>query len=771
MCTAEGPDHYERDDVTEASLGGEVRTKRAIPEWLFVLGVGVIGMVIFTIPYWFNPYFYYIGDNPESFVPNWHHFGEMLRAGHWPIMESSGWYGGNYAGEAAYSVWNPISLLNFVIVSLFNDLSAGAAFVMIEYMTLLAMGAYLLGREYNASRIPAAVVAIAIPLTGFTLYYEASGWPAGLAAFMYATWFWWAARRFARGASSPLLPFLVGVLAMTNGNPYVALGLLIIMIGVLTELLVRKEIKRFWHVSLMGVCVGAVSALAFLPLLGALPVTDRQELAAIANDTFMVPSLTDLAASSAPTFLPAITNWGGAVRESLPSTYFLWFAIPLLPWLRWKALRKPARSLISLFTVTGVYAVLVLGPSNLWLFRWPIRLIEYLYLGLGVTLAVLLSAGLHKDKIKQRTLATAGLIGVGAYLSFAVRPEYSRMHLLATIAVLVFVFALLHFYRKKGWVGAGAVMLVGTVAVVTYQSARIPYPGVANIESVIQPATSVSRIKEGTKDYQGAYLQLAQQVLVGSTADQDDGEISFGNISVVSGHESVTRYSGIGFSKFFKSLCMDYKGSVCKEAYQKIWRPLKGTDTPLIDAYRIQTLVLQNKLYPEITRGTPPAGWKVALRDNVRTVWTREAPLPHPGRVAWTSSGLQVQSLSSGGTDESIKFTAPGNGGEVVFARLAWPGYTATIDGKKVELIDGDAGLITVKLPPGEHTLALEYVAPGSKLGLYILIGAAGVAVVHTFFWWRSRRRDRDSSTPDEPKDDTAPSADNEPALAGNSGT
>nr|WP_052478123.1 YfhO family protein [Kibdelosporangium sp. MJ126-NF4]CEL16322.1 hypothetical protein [Kibdelosporangium sp. MJ126-NF4]CTQ94246.1 hypothetical protein [Kibdelosporangium sp. MJ126-NF4] len=724
-------------------------TGRSVPEWLWVIGIGLVGALVFLIPYLQNPYFYYIGDNPESFVPNWYHYGQQLLSGVWPTIDSAGWYGGNYIGEAAASTWNPVLVVSYLVVAQFNSLTAAAAFVMVLHLALLAMGAYLLIREYGGTRVPATVFALAVPLSGFTLYYEASGWPAGLSAFVWVTWFWWGARRFARGVSSPLLPFLLGAMAMTIGNPYAALGMIIVLFALSVELLVRKNVRTFVQLAIMGACVGSVAVLVFFPLLGAMSVTSRQELAMIANDTFMVPGVGDLITSSSPSYLPRITNWNGQVRENLPSTYFVWFALPLLPWLRWRSLLTPSRSLISVGVIGGIYAILTFGPSNLWLFRWPIRLIEYLYLAIAVVLAVVLSKGLAKDHVRNRVLATIGIVGVGAYLAAAVRPAYYQMHAVATVLVLLFFFAALYAYNKRGWLAMGAVLIVGTIGIATYQTNRIPYPGVAVGPSIV-PASNVDKVKSGTATYKGAYLQLASQGLVKGTSEQDDGEVMFGNLSVLTGHESVTRYSGIGFTEFTNALCMDYKGSVCPEAYKNAFRPLPDSKIPLIDAMRVQTLVLQDALFPDVVRNPPPKGWSVALRGDGRTVWTRDAPLPYPGRVSWASRGVTVASSTAKPATEQVKFNAPAGGGTLVFARLDWPGYSATIDGRTAEVRNGDAGLITVDVPAGEHTLALDYATPGLRLGVVLVSGATLVVLIQTFWWWRTVRRNRR-------RDDAAP--------------
>src|SRR3712207_4924799 len=179
-----------------------------------------------------------------------------------------------------------------------------------------------------------------------------------------------------------------------------------------------------------------------------------------------------VAASSAPTYVPAILNWGGALIERLPSTYFLWFALPLLPWVRWHGWRRPDRPVTSAVVVAAVFGALTLGPSNLWLFRWPIRLIEYTYLALAVVLALLLSRGLAGDRIRARTLTTVGVVAVGGYLSFAVRPDVAVVHVVAALTVLVLVLLAVAAFHRHGPVLSAAVLVVGTVLVVTYQTGQ-----------------------------------------------------------------------------------------------------------------------------------------------------------------------------------------------------------------------------------------------------------------------------------------------------------
>ncbi len=719
-----------------------------MPEWLVAVCVGVFTLLVFTIPFLLHPFFYYVGDNPESFVPLWHHLGQQILGGHWNTMEVLGWYGGNYAGEAAYTLWNPVDVLNYILVAQFDSLNTAAALVMVEFVALFAMGSYLLAREYGARRVPAVVVGFAVPTAGYTLYYAASGWPAELTAITWVVWFWWACRRFTNGKLTPLVPFLIGVLAITTGNPYAALGMIVVLAGFTVEQIVRRQWRQLVHLLIMGACAGASCALMFLPLLGAMSVTNRETLAMIANNGFMVPHFSDLMASSAPTYLPPIVTFNNAVIETVPSTYFIWFVVPLLPWIRWRTVRsKLSTTLVSLGVITGLFLMIVLGPSNLWLFRWPARLLEYLYSGFGVIVALLLSLGLAKDNIRRRSWITAGIIAVGAYLTLAQTPQYRTIHIEATLIVAALVFGALWLYRNRGGRAFGATLLLGTVAVLAFQTARLPV--VAAGPPPVQPPTSISRVTATSSVYQGTVLQLAQEKGL-TPQDQASGELIFGNQAWMTGHEMINHYSGIGFQVFQQALCMDYKGQVCQDAYRRLWRTVPGTDVDLVDALRVRTLVIQRSEFPAQADQVPPSGWRVAATDHDRTVWVRgPLPVPYPGRVNWASQGTTINSASAGASAETINYSAP-DGGQVMLAALDWPGYSATVDGRPLSLRNGPDGFIAITLPPGNHVVNVTFRQAGLRLGAYVLALATVIALVQAVWLWvdERRRRRRGESRP-----------------------
>jgi hypothetical protein len=721
--------------------GTRLAPGRRIPEWAVAVGVGGFVAIVMIIPFLLRHDFYYTGDNPESFVPLWHHFGEQLRAGHWPTVDPAGWYGGNYAAEGTYSLWNPVQGLDYVVVSLFDNLAAAAAFVQVQFLALLGIGGYLLCREYGAGRTAAAAVAVGVPMSGFTVYYEAAGWPAGLMAFTWVAWFWWAVRRQARGRLWPVATFLIGALGMTTGNPYAALGMVVVLAGVAVELVVARDHRRVVGLVVTGLCVGGTAALVFLPLVGTLPVTNRETVAFLGNDLFLVPHLGDLLAASAPTYLPAIVNWGGSLFERLPSTYFLWFAIPVLPWLRWDVLRRNGRPPVSLLVITAAFLAMTVGPSNVWLFRWPIRLIEYFYLGGAVLLALALTPGMARDHVRHRTWATVGLVAAEAYLSGAVRPDLYRMHLLAGAGVLALVLAAAWAFRRWGARAAAGLLLLGTVVVLVYQTSHLPV-GVGGPTDRAGTPVSIAQVRKATAAYRGTVLQLATEASLGAAPSSRTGELLFGNESLMSGHESIVRYSGMSFQSFSEALCIDYRGVACPEAFDRIWRPMGATGAPLVDLLNVRTLVLDAALFPGPASGPPRPGWTVAAQDSLRTVWVRDLPDRAGGRLSWASPGVEVLRDAGEGTSESVSFHAS-EAGSLVFARLAWPGYSAAVDGRPVPVQAGPAGLLTVRAPAGDHRLTVTFQPPGLRAGIAVFLAATVLSIAQTAVWVLRRRRRR----------------------------
>nr|WP_237726932.1 YfhO family protein [Rhodococcus jostii] len=710
------------------------RSIHRVPEWMVASAVAVAAAAIATIPRIVYDRFYYGGDMLESFVPSWHRIGTELLAGRWLTVNPDAWIGGNYAGEAAYGLYNPVNLANYILAATFENLSVAAFVIMAEFLALFALAAYLLCREYGARRGPAILAGLTIPFSGFTLFYEAAGWPSGMMAVAWVTLFWWSALRLSRGRTNPLVAFVIGVLTVSMGNPYAALGAVVVLLGIGIGLLAQRQFFRLFVLVITGACAGTAALVTYLPLFLSVDVTTRAGSTGIFNDTFLQPQIGGLAGMSSPSYLPVIMTFGGPV-EVIPSLYLSWFVLPLLPWLPWGRIRTlfastefrraHGRPLISLLVIAVVYFLFTFGPSNVGMFRWPIRLVEYLYLCGVIGLALALSLGIAHDRVRHRATASAVLIALGFYLAFSSSPALTLRHTLFALLVAALCVLAYTAWRTRGPNALIAALVLGTVVVTAAQVWSLTRD--VERDSRVDPS-STSVLSAQTDRYQGTVLQLAD---LDDTSHEDvsAGRILFGNEIMASSAEgSINAYTGIGFTEFQEALCMDYRGAVCPGVYGALWQPVNADiPIPLIDYLRVSTLVVEHGLVPEVATAPPPPGWHVTERSDSRTVLQRDRPLPLPGRVSFASDGVRVLSSEMSAATETVRVA--GSGGTVWFARLAWPGYSAAVDGEPVETTAGWHGLLAVPIPPGDHELVVTFRPPRQNLSV-AAFGAATVVVL-----------------------------------------
>src|SRR5690349_317703 len=569
----------------------QLRRSRVVPP--VAVALLVTGMAL--LPASRNPRFYLTDDSAAQFLPSWYHLGELLRSGQFPLLDPTLWAGGNIAAEALFGIWNPVLLGTMVFVSLVPNLVVASVAVKTFFLVLLALGVYGLAREYEVPRGLSAVAAVTVPFAGVTLYFDAASWASGLTAFAFVPWFWWTLRRSARGELTPLVPFAAGYLALTAGNPYGALGACVATVGLAVEFAAARRWAPVGRALIGGVAVGLVAPLTYLPLLLTQSVTYRRETK-IGNNGLMVPGLGDLLNASTPSF----GAWVHAFELpylSVPATYLAWYALPLVPWLQHRAVVRALGSAaaVPVFAVVGL--ALSVGPSEAWMFRWPLRLVPYL---VKAHLAAILLVG-------ALTAAT-----VLARFRWPDRPAVPAALLIGCVAVLVFQVVV--FPRNEN-----------------LNDYRFP----ADV-----PATSAALVPR----YPGTVLEVASNPDVMASPDRDalSHELMFGNMLQAVGVQAVNSYFGMGFKAFTDVICSDFNGSLFPEALAAAWQPPAPGAPPLADLLRLDTVVVQNGL-PGVADVPVPAGWRVADRTAAVTVLRRVAPLLYPqGRLSGVPTGTVV---------------------------------------------------------------------------------------------------------------------------------
>lgn len=687
----------------------------------WALLVVVVTAAYTAIPYAITGWFYQRGDTAAQFAPTWWHFGEMIRSGQWPLwLDPESWAGGNYVGEALFGTYNPLNVLVWLAVNLGPDLAVTTYLVKATVMVLLALGTYHLTREYDAVPAAAAAVAVALPFSGFTLFWDAGSWPSGLMSFAYAPWVWLTFRRALRGVGSPFWAFLAGVLAVLNGNPYGTLAVIVVGAALLVEGVVQRSWGGVLRIALVGLAVAAFLPLVYLPLLESSDLAVRSTGALFENSGKLRPTAGDLLAASSPLHTPPIRAITGPMM--VPATFLAWFVLPLLPWLRYDVLRRRSRELVGLGLVTVVYLALTLGPSKLWLFRWPLRVIEYFYLGVMVVFAVLLSQGLARSTMRPRLVATGLVVVTLGWLTWSQDPEALRRAALGTAVVAALTVAALAAHLVVRRTALVALVAMGGVGAVL--ALQVGVYGENASSRLWHVPSDVAALQASFADHTGRVMQFADLKPLqnkGQTRkleQQWQGSFLPGSMYHPAGVQAVNNYTGMGFVPFTRTFCMEYDGLTQPCGYRNLWKAGGSGQPPLADLMKLDTIVVQ----PEMAQGVQPGeGWSVDSETDRMVLLRHDGEQPWAGsELSWASDGVEVASASTrSDLHETVEVTSAADDGELVFSMLAWPGWSAELDGRALRTGRTDAGLLTVALPAGASgTVDLTFRPPGLGLGL-----------------------------------------------------
>ncbi len=688
---------------------------RALPPTALALTVALAA----AIPMFTNRWFYYWDDSAAAFTPGWRVIGERLLSGSWPTLIPELWAGGNITAEALYGTYNPLLLANSVLIASIPNLAIGITLVKMQFMAILAVGIYLLAKQYGARTPMAFVAGFAMPFAGYTLYFDASSWASGLFAFAWIPHVWWSTRASALGRVNPIVSIIFGFMAMTTGNPYGAVAVGVVYIAVIAEVIAHKDYRRIVALVWSGASVLAMSLIVYLPLLFTTEVSVRTQ-SGVSNDGTLRPGLGDLINVSSPTHLPMVESFGSSFM-TVPIGFLAWFIVPLSPWIRWRTLGRLKRNSVSLIVVAGIYGILLLGPSNLWLFRWPVRLIEYGQLPLLILVAVAMSAGLERNKVAMRSTITGGLLLLQFYLAWSSVPDDLGIHALALAVCGALTAVAIAMARRQPRYFA-ATLVIGVVAILALQT-NAWFLGNNNVTPWRFPRQLAFMEDHFDDRYAGNTFSIAD---TGTIPPQNPtsqwGDLVFGNAWQASGIDAINSYAGISYADFVDALCLSYYGGVtCPDAVARLMSDAPGTNVSWIDALRLETIIVQNSgPYGGLSAldKLPSDEWTITDSDAV-TVARRTSALPWPdGRLSATSSGAAVtEDIAATDTRETVRYSGSGT---ATFALLAWPGWTATVDGEPAELRATDGGLLQVDLPEGSDTVTLEYAPPGTAGGVAI---------------------------------------------------
>lgn len=703
-----------------STTASNVRVKGESP---FVLGITLYVALLGLVPLLFNSQFYFFADTPDGAYGQWYELGQQLRAGTWPIMNPAAWSAGNYLAEGQWGLWNPLVLGIALFVSFSTSAVVASTVVKIVFLVIGALGVYALVRAHGGSRPWAAVAAGLAPFAGFTLFMDATSWATNL--FTWALFAWSVAMLRVwvdRGRAWILAAFVAVYLLVTIGYVQGTIMLVFYFGALLVEALVRRDTPSLLRVLAIGLPAGLIALAVYLP--GVLTASVTARASGIANDGFLVVTLTGLFSSSVPSGQVDLTGWWGRYTE-VPLLYITWL-LPLLAFVPWKRVRRARAPLMALALFGVLATMLAVGPSELGPLRFPARTMPWIALTAISLLALVLSRSAGRWVFTRARVLTAGALWLLPYwLAFSQVPQGWRRHAVfaaltgVALAVIVLVWKRLGGRRRA--VLAGVVIAATTAIVVGAQSffyadtliSRAPYPDDAAAYTEGMPSGSGEGIVVGSP--------------LGMPAEAFS-ETAFANMWYLTDHVSVLNlYTPVEFRAMADDLCLTYDGRTCPDAFARLFADDPESGQLLVDLLSIdsvQLLASDGLTIDDLLAIDVPSGWTRTWQGDFSVVITRDVPTPTVGSVTWASDGVDVEVVDEEALSTTFEVrSVPADGGTVALSRLAWPGYS--VDG--AELGDPLRGyLTTVELDASatDSRITVRYDPPGWPLVLGAMAAA-----------------------------------------------
>jgi hypothetical protein len=735
--------------------------------WCFSLLIIVAAFCTFGFAT--DPYFFWHDDNQTQHVAGSLEIGRSYLAGHVPLLSTSSWYASGLGPEYQYGIFQPWVVLSDVLAASAASLPLGATAALLAMMHLLvaAVGGYLLGRSYRLVRPLAAVVAISATLNGWLIQWGATNWFPVLTSAVWFPWVWWSLRVALRERPPRWAPLMVAIsvaMLVNAGWPYSDLGLVIIV-------LLNLAIPLRSHFKAGPAYVGLVAGAAFsappiMLLLSSLSVTDRPMGAASAH-VWKVP-LSSLIGIISPVHY---TTW--LTLDSLKARTNLDYLGALVPaagavaallFNRRRFLRRYWREIAALLVCTFLMMMPGAEPfrfSFRWMALWHLLLAVVGMCGLqlalrrrgwSVPLFVMGLIGLFLALNRAKGLAGAGLYGTGVF-------------------VLALVATSLEFrFRKAAVVALVLVALFNSTAIywLTYHDEDVPlwrFGDYLRDSSPFSPDKLYLSVYTGQQIF--GFNRMVDSRVAGSKLFRP------GNAPLYAGLHFINGYSPLLPRPLHTLLRMEHIGGV--EGPERALQFESGPHA-LLGHYGVDGIVgFRSELLPLVRTGA----WRPVAEEGPDMLIERVRPVGAPARVAW-----QVMSLP---TDEAVfdwilgrkdpampmivTGQAPrelcrrallesaansGNGSHalvdtsacetpslIVFTRMWQNGFRATFAGQTAEVVEVDATMPAVIVPPhARGEVVLEY--RPRELVVGVVIAACGLLLLAAYAVISARRTRRE---------------------------
>jgi hypothetical protein len=487
---------------------------------------------------------------------------------------------------------------------------------------------------------------------------------------------------------------------------------------------------------------------------------------------FNVAPLEGLLHAADPSYWGWFTNFDGYLLQDLPHFYVAWFLLPVLVF--WRppsgSLPRHVRALgIATLGLLLVTALGALGPERVLVFRFPTRFLQYSGFFLLLAAALLVAHGSFRFT-RRRLAVLGGLLVLQAVNALQADPDGPGRIVGVSAVAAAFSLGLVLTRTPRPSTGlrlpaavassraADAVVALGTVVVMAvvgylHPMARGVDWGFPHDLTTVEPLTG--------EDYTlwfGNYAPLESPGELPSPAPGAAGfyaEYHPSSTGLLLGERQVNGYSPLAHRFLREHLPIDDHGNFGDTGAELFTAEDPETGLTWLELLRVDQVISQLGPRDADLQEALDESWR-RVAEGAYTATYRRAAYDLPGLLSYAAPGVDVGAGACplGHSRECVDVTVSGDEpGRVVFARLWFPGYSATLDGQPVDVVRHDDTLVAVDLPAGgSGELVVSYRSPGfvplASLAVAVVVGL-GVAQVIQLRRGRPALPDRTAALPE----------------------
>lgn len=350
------------------------------------------------------------------------------------------------------------------------------------------------------------------------------------------------------------------------------------------------------------------------------------------------------------------------------------------------------------------------------------------------------------------------MLGVAAISSIQGLPAAVAVHL--AVALILGVTALrlqrgmLHNPKAVALTLLATTWFIAAVTRAAFQSPVLPGAGVFAPWNAPREVAITSPLGSVPPTYE--FHAAGQAMIDGPPSRFND--ILFGQMGLSQGRALVNGYSPVGHYGLSRLLCWHGARWTCPDSTLRMLRVDDATGLTFAELMRVRRIVVERGEHLARVEGRMPTPWRMTGETPFAVTFERPLPNAHlPGSVAWPIAGVRIEPIGEPtARREALRVVRTEAAAQtIVFARTAWPGYRAMLDGTPVAVRSHADFLVAVDLPPGQGNseLVLSFAPAGFEAGR-ITAGAAALALlIYAAFLHGAIRRRRKGTVPDGPSE------------------